>query len=209
MNQKELFICQTLDRLFPNPTPTLDFRDRYTLLIAVLLSAHSTDRMVNRVTPALFERASDPQTMITLSVDEILAIVRPCGLGPKKAQAIWDLSHQLLDHFGGEVPDNLEDLETLAGVGHKTASVVLCQGFGLPAFPVDTHIQRCAQRWGLSRKKSPSAIEGDLKKIFPKRMWARLHLQIIYYARTHCPAKKHFLAGCPICQEFVGGFLDN
>lgn len=188
-----------LDALFPNPSIPLQHKDPYTLLIAVLLSAQCTDARVNQITPLLFAKASSPKAMVLLSPKEIEEIIRPCGLGPTKSRAIWQLSQDLLEHYEGKVPESLELLEKLPGVGHKTASVVMVQAFHKPAFPVDTHIHRCAKRWGLSSGKNVEQTEKDLKKVFPKETWARRHLQIIYFARTYCPALKHDPSKCPIC----------
>lgn len=192
-------IQEILDEYFPSPPIPLAHTDPYTLLIAVLLSAQCTDVRVNQVTPRLFARASTPQAMILLSVQEILEIIRPCGLGPSKARAIWQLSQDLIEKHEGKVPASFEALEELPGVGHKTASVVMSQAFKEPAFPVDTHIHRCAKRWGLSSGKSVKETEKDLKRLFPKSSWNKLHLQIIYFARTYCPARGHDALGCPIC----------
>lgn len=192
-------ISKILAKLYPEPAIPLKHQDKYTLLIAVLLSAQCTDARVNTITPLLFAKAATPQKMIQLTVKEIEAIIRPCGLGPRKAQAIWDLSKILVEKYHGQVPDTFEKLEELPGVGHKTASVVMAQGFGMPAFPVDTHIHRCAQRWGLSDGKTVKKTEADLKRIFPKRDWIQLHLRIIYFAREYCPARLHNPKACPIC----------
>ena len=200
---KILIVQEQLDLYFPNPGIPLEHLDPYTLLIAVLLSAQSTDRMVNRITPALFAQASTPEQMIQLSVEEIRTIIKPCGLSPKKAKAIFDLSHLLLTNFAGKVPQSFEELESLPGVGHKTASVVMAQAFGVPAFPVDTHIFRCARRWGLSKGKNVVEVEKDLKKIFPKKDWGKVHLQIILFARKFCPAKAHHIDACPICSKIL------
>jgi len=177
----------------------LDHRDPFTLLVAVLLSAQCTDVKVNQVTPRLFGRASTPEKMVKLPVKAIERIIRPCGLGPQKSKAIAGLSRILLADHGGKVPQTFEELEALPGVGHKTASVVMVQAFGKPAFPVDTHIHRLAARWGLSRGKSVEQTERDLKKLFPEESWGRIHLQMIYFGREHCPARGHDLASCPIC----------
>lgn len=197
--QRAAFVHEVLNDLFPNPPIPLDHTDSYTLLIAVLLSAQCTDARVNQITPALFARASTPQEMVKLEVEEIREIIRPCGLSPTKSKNIWALSRILLDEHGGEVPQSMEALEALPGVGHKTASVVMAQAFGQPAFPVDTHIHRCAKRWGLSDGKSVEKTEKDLKRLFPKEDWIRLHLQIIYFARKYCPARQHDEHSCPIC----------
>lgn len=192
-------IIEILEKKFPDPSIPLHHNDPYTLLIAVLLSAQCTDARVNQVTPQLFAKASTPQAMIKLSCTQIEAIIRPCGLGATKSRAIWQLSQDLLDHHDGQVPQTFEELEALPGVGHKTASVVMAQAFHQPAFPVDTHIHRCAKRWGLSQGKSVTQTEKDLKKLFPKEKWIKLHLQVIYFARKFCPAKGHNEKKCPIC----------
>lgn len=188
-----------LDELFPHPLPPLKHKDNYTLLIAVLLSARCTDAMVNRVTPALFALADAPKKMVKLSVEQIRKIIQPCGLSPQKAKAIHRLSEILLEKHNGKVPDNFADLEELPGVGHKTASVVLAQGFQVPTFPVDTHIHRLAKRWGISSGKNTKQSEEDLKKFFPRASWIKVHLQIIYFARSYCPALRHDKSKCPIC----------
>lgn len=188
-----------LDRLFPNPTIPLNHQSPYTLLIAVLLSAQCTDARVNQVTPYLFAKASTPQEMIALSIEEITAVIRPCGLSNTKAKAIWNLSQLLLQKHQGKVPSSFAKLEELPGVGHKTASVVMAQAFHKEAFPVDTHIHRCAKRWGLSSSKNVKQTEKDLKALFPRASWTKLHLQIIYFARTYCPALRHQVDKCPIC----------
>ncbi len=188
-----------LDELFPNPKVPLIHKDPYTLLIAVLLSAQSTDLRVNQISPLLFQKASTPEKMVGLSLDEIEKIIKPIGLFKTKAKAIWHLSNRLLERHKGKVPKTLEELEDLPGVGHKTASVVLAQAFKIPAFPVDTHIKRCAVRWGLSKAKKVEGIEKDLKSLFPKKEWIKKHLQIIFFARTYCPARGHKKERCPIC----------
>lgn len=200
-NEKADIIHQILNKLYPNPPIPLEHSDPYTLLIAVLLSAQCTDARVNLVTPHLFKRADTPEKMITLDVNEIEDLIRTCGLSPTKSKAIWNLSKILLEKHKGEVPSTFEELEDLPGVGHKTASVVMSQAFKIPAFPVDTHIHRCAKRWGLSSGKSVEQTEKDLKKLFPKKDWNALHLQIIYFAREYCPAKKHDSKICPICSR--------
>lgn len=197
--EKAQKIAHILKRLYPDPAIPLKHHDLYTLLIAVLLSAQCTDARVNTITPKLFARASTPQEMIKLSVEEIRGIIRPCGLSNTKARAIWNLSKILIDKFKGKVPNTFEELESLPGVGHKTASVVMTQGHQKPAFPVDTHIHRCAKRWGLSSGKNVKQTEEDLKKLFPKKDWNKLHLQIIYFAREYCPARQHESEKCPIC----------
>ncbi len=188
-----------LDELYPKPAVPLDHVDPYTLLIAVLLSAQCTDVRVNQTTPKLFARAATPRAMVALPPDEIRAIIKPCGLSPAKAKAIHGLSKLLLEKHAGQVPRTFEELEALPGVGHKTAGVVMCHAFGQPAFPVDTHIHRLAERWGLSDGSSVERTERDLKALFPEDAWERLHLQIIYFGREHCPALRHDLARCPIC----------
>ncbi len=192
-------IMKILDELHPAPRVPLDHDDPFTLLIAVLLSAQCTDERVNQVTPGLFARARDPRAMAALGTEEIRAIIRPCGLSPAKSKAIRGLSRLLLEHHDGQVPRSFEALEELPGVGHKTASVVMAQAFGHPAFPVDTHIHRLAARWGLSAGTSVERTERDLKAVFPRERWNLLHLQIIFFGRSHCPALRHDLEGCPIC----------
>ena len=188
-----------LDEIYPDPPIPLHHHDPFTLLIAVLLSAQTSDARVNLVTPALFKRASTPQKMAALGVEEIHDLIRTCGLAPAKAKNIQKLSQILVAEHGGEVPANIELLEALPGVGHKTASVVMTQAFGRAAFPVDTHIHRLAARWGLSSGKNVETTERDLKKLFPEDSWAKLHLQIIYFGREYCPALRHDPKGCPIC----------
>ena len=188
-----------LDEFYPELVAPLSHEDPYTLLIAVLLSAQCTDVRVNQVTPKLFARASTPEEMVKLSVDEIREIIRPCGLSPSKAKAIAELSRVLVDDYDGQVPKTFEELEALRGVGHKTASVVMVQAFGIPAFPVDTHIHRLAARWGLSQGKNVEQTERDLKKLFARETWGRIHLQLIYFGREYCPARGHDLTACPIC----------
>ncbi|MCE2982728.1 MAG: endonuclease III [Parachlamydia sp.] len=192
-------ISKILNTLYPEPAIPLQHSSPYTLLIAVLLSAHCTDARVNLVTPALFAKASTPEEMITLTPSEIEAIIRTCGLGPTKSKAIWELSKILVDSYQGQVPDTFMALEALPGVGHKTASVVMSQAFHQAAFPVDTHIHRCAKRWGLTSGKNVKETEKDLKALFPKKDWNRLHLQIIYFGREYCQARKHEVSLCPIC----------
>ena len=188
-----------LDEFYPEVAAPLDHRDPYSLLVAVLLSAQCTDVRVNQVTPKLFARARTAQKMMELDVDEIREIIRPCGLSPQKSQAIASLSRDIVLKHGGRVPDSFEELEALRGVGHKTASVVMSQAFGRPAFPVDTHIHRLAKRWGLSRAKNVEQTERDLKQLYPSESWGRLHLQIIFFGREHCRARGHDFAACPIC----------
>lgn len=192
--EKAAYIIEELEKLYPVTPVPLDHIDAYTLLIAVLLSAQCTDLRVNQITPLLFARADTPQAMIKLSVEEIRDIIRPCGLSPRKSQAIYDLSHILIDKHNGEVPESFEALEELPGVGHKTASVVMAQWFGHPAFPVDTHIHRLLTRWGMTTGKSVDQTEKDGKKWFPKEIWNKLHLQIIFYGREYSPARSPKLA---------------
>lgn len=194
------FIDRKLDELYPDPPIPLDHQDPYTLLVAVLLSAQCTDARVNKITPSLFELADNPKDMAKCSVDQINSIVRPCGLAPRKAQAIRDLSSILVEQYKGVVPSSFEALESLPGVGHKTASVVMAQVFDHPAFPVDTHIHRLAQRWKLTSGKSVVQTERDLKRHFAKERWNALHLQIIYYGREHCPARSCYGLKCFICK---------
>tara|TARA_R110002110_G_scaffold133783_1_gene316408 strand:- start:2244 stop:2900 length:657 start_codon:yes stop_codon:yes gene_type:complete len=198
--ERVAFILQRLQALYPEPPIPLQHKDPFTLLIAVLLSAQCTDERVNQVTPALFALADTPAAMAGLEVDQIREIIRPCGLSPQKSQAIKRLSELLLEEHGGEVPADMEALERLPGVGHKTASVVMSQAFGIPAFPVDTHIHRLAQRWGLSSGKSVVQTERDLKRLFPREYWNRLHLQIIYYGREFCSARGCDGRVCEICR---------
>ena len=187
--EKAQYVIDELEKCYPETPVPLDHWDPYTLLIAVLLSAQCTDVRVNQITPALFRRASRPQDMIKLSVEEIRDIIKPCGLSPRKSQAIYDLSHLIIDNHNGEVPQTFEELEALPGVGHKTASVVMSQAFGVPAFPVDTHIHRLMTRWGLTSGKNVEETERDAKKLFPRELWNKLHLQIIFYGRSHSPAR--------------------
>lgn len=187
-----------LDDLYPHPPIPLDHRNVYTLLVAVALSAQTTDVKVNQVTPALFAEASTPEQMYELGADRILALIRQIGLAPTKARNLWAAAGQIVE-AGGEVLPDWDFLESLPGVGHKTASVVMAQGFGLPAFPVDTHIYRLARRWGLSTGTTVEQVEADLTRAFPKTTWDRRHLQIIYFGREFCPARGHDLAACPIC----------
>ena len=194
------FILQRLQALYPQPPIPLDHQDPYTLLIAVLLSAQCTDIRVNQVTPALFNLADNATDMAPQDVDRIREIIRPCGLSPQKSKAIKRLSEMLVEDSGGEVPADMEALERLPGVGHKTASVVMSQAFGVPAFPVDTHIHRLAQRWGLSSGKNVTQTEKDLKRLFAKELWNALHLQIIYYGREYCSARGCDGTVCDICR---------
>jgi len=200
--EKASKIMGILDELYPTVDIPLNHQDPYTLLIAVLLSAQCTDARVNKITPSLFERADTPQVMATVPVDEIRDIIRPCGLSPRKSKAISELSQILNKKYGGKVPQTYEELEALPGVGHKTASVVMSQAFGFPAFPVDTHIHRCMYRWGLSNGKNVVQTEKDCKRLFPEQSWNKLHLQIIYFGREHCPARGHDPKECPICSKY-------
>lgn len=187
--EKAQFVITELEKLYPETPVPLNHWDPYTLLIAVLLSAQCTDERVNQITPILFGRAATPQEMIRLTVEEIREIIKPCGLSPRKSQAIFDLSHMILELHHGKVPDSFEALEAMPGVGHKTASVVMSQAFGVPAFPVDTHIHRLMVRWGLTTGKNVEETERDAKKLFPRELWNKLHLQIIFYGRSHSPAR--------------------
>ncbi|MEM6576747.1 MAG: endonuclease III [Pseudomonadota bacterium] len=196
--EKAAKIIDILEELYPETPVPLDHSDSFTLLIAVLLSAQTTDKKVNEVTPALFERGPDPFAMARLPVAEILGLIRQLGLAPQKAKNIKRLSEMLVAD-GGRVPETFEGLEALPGVGHKTASVVMSQAFGVPAFPVDTHIHRLAARWGLSDGSNVDKTERDLKRVFPRELWNKLHLQIIFFGREHCPARFHVLEHCPIC----------
>jgi endonuclease-3 len=200
--QKANAILDILEELYPETPIPLEHQDPYTLLVAVVLSAQCTDVRVNQVTPFLFAEASNPRDMAEMDAKDIEAIIRPCGLAPRKAQAIRQLSEILVERYGGKVPQSFEELEELPGVGHKTASVVMSQAFGVPAFPVDTHIHRLAWRWGLSSGKNVEQTEKDLKALFPKEKWNSLHLQIIYFGREHCPARGHKPESCPICSKF-------
>jgi endonuclease-3 len=197
--EKAQRILETLERLYPTVDIPLAHNDPFTLLVAVVLSAQTTDKMVNEVTPALFARAATPEALAILPVDEIQHLIRRIGLSGGKAKNLKRLSEILVERHGGQVPRTLHELEELPGVGHKTASVVLNQAFGIPAFPVDTHIHRLATRWGLSNGKNVEQTERDLKRLFPEETWGKVHLQIIYFGREHCPALYHDLAACPIC----------
>lgn len=197
--EKAAKIGAILDRLYPTPPIPLGHADPFTLLVAVLLSAQTTDAQVNRVTPALFRRAPTPAAMAQLSESDILKLIRSCGLAPSKARNVRKLAQTLLDEHGGAVPADMEALERLPGVGHKTASVVMTQAFGEPAFPVDTHIHRLAWRWALSNGKNVEQTEADLKRLWPAEQWGKRHLQIIYFGREYCPARNHDFEGCPIC----------
>lgn len=195
-------IAKILEELYPTTPIPLDHQDPYTLLVAVLLSAQCTDERVNKVTPDLFELADNPHEMAVQNVEDIKAIIRPCGLSPRKSKAISDLSQILVEKYNGEVPQDMDLLEELPGVGHKTASVVMSQAFGVPAFPVDTHIHRLAYRWTLSTGKNVEKTERDLKRLFPKEIWNKLHLQIIFFGREYCPARGHDPYTCPICSKY-------
>ena len=187
--EKVKYIIDELEKLYPETPIPLDHTDEYTLLIAVLLSAQCTDVRVNKVTPALFKMANTPSEMIKHTIEEIKEIIRPCGLSPRKSKAIYNLSHILLDKYNGLVPESFEQLEELPGVGHKTASVVMSQAFGVPAFPVDTHIHRLMYRWNLTNGKNVDQTEKDAKRLFPREIWNKLHLQIIFYGREYSPAR--------------------
>ena len=194
------YIISYLDSIYPDTPIPLSHQNHYELLIAVLLSAQCTDERVNQVTPSLFSLANNPDMMIKLSSQKIYEIIKPCGLGPKKSKAIYDLSNILVREYDSQVPESFQALESLPGVGHKTASVVMSQGFGHPAFPVDTHIHRLAQRWGLTNGKNVNQTEKDLKRLFPIENWNKLHLQIIFYGREYCTARGCDGTKCPICK---------
>lgn len=199
--EKAKLIASILDHYFPNPEIPLQHHDPFTLLVAVILSAQCTDLRVNQVSPRLFAIADTPTKMASLEPTEIEEIIRPCGLAKTKSRALQKLSAILVSEWKSKVPKSFEDLEDLPGVGHKTASVVMAQAFHIPAFPVDTHIHRCAKRWGLSHGKTVAQTEQDLKKLFPKNTWIKRHLQIIFFARTFCPARGHDTEKCPICSR--------
>ncbi len=200
-SEKVTDILKILDQNFPKPEVPLHHKDAYTLLISVLLSAQCTDERVNKTTPALFKLADNPYDMMKFSAEEIREIIRPCGLSPMKSKGIAGLSKILVEKYNGEVPSTFEELEELPAVGHKTASVVMTQWFGIPAFPVDTHIHRLAYRWGLSDGKSVEKTERDLKRLIPENKWNKVHLQIIYFGRQFCPARGHVWQDCPICKK--------
>ena len=200
-SERAELVLKRLKKLYPNPPIPLDHKDPYTLLIAVLLSAQCTDVRVNQVTPALFKLASTPKKMAKVPVESIREIIRPCGLSPRKSKAISELSRILMEKHDGKVPQDFEALEALPGVGHKTASVVMAQAFGVPAFPIDTHIHRLAQRWGLTNGKNVKQTEADLKKLFPEKSWNKLHLQIIFYGREYCTARGCDGTKCQICKS--------
>jgi len=208
-SEKVEFVINKLESLYPKIEIPLDHKDPYTLLVAVLLSAQCTDKRVNQVTPALFELADNPWDMQEKDVDEIREIIRPCGLSPSKSKAIKGLSKILTTKHNGKVPDNFKDLEELPGVGHKTASVVMSQAFGHPAFPVDTHIHRLIYRWGLSTGKNVTQTEKDCKRLFPKSIWNKLHIQIILFGREYCKARPHNPKECPICSVIGRASLFN
>ncbi len=200
--EKAKAIAEILESLYPTTPIPLNHQDPYTLLVAVLLSAQCTDERVNQITPSLFAAADNPYDMSEMDVDDIKSIIRPCGLSPRKSKAISELSKIIIEKHGGAVPESFEDLEALPGVGHKTASVVMSQAFGHPAFPVDTHIHRLANRWTLSTGKNVEKTEKDLKALFPKESWNKLHLQIIFFGREYCPARGHNPYQCPICSKY-------
>ena len=205
MNKKQknaIEIANILEQLYPETPIPLDHKDTYTLLIAVLLSAQCTDARVNKITPILFAKADNPFDMVKLSIQEIKSIIRPCGLSPRKSKAIHELSDILITKHNGQVPKNFDYLEELPGVGHKTASVVMAQAFGIPAFPVDTHIHRLAFRWKLTNGKNVNQTEKDLKRLYPKELWNKLHLQIIFFGREYCPARSHKPETCAICKTY-------
>ena len=196
-------ILTILEKYFPDPEIPLAHKDAYTLLISVLLSAQCTDVQVNKTSPHLFRQADNPYDMLKMSVEEIREIIKPCGLSPMKSKGIHGLSKILVEKYNGEVPNTFEALESLPAVGHKTASVVMTQWFGIPAFPVDTHIHRLAYRWGLSNGKNVEQTEKDLKRLIPQSKWNKAHLQIIYFGRQYCPARNHKWQDCPICSKYM------
>ena len=203
--QRAAWVAAELERLYPEPPIPLRHRDPYTLLIAVLLSAQCTDERVNRVTPALFSAADTPEAMAALSVERIRAIIRPCGLSPRKSRSISALSRLLIELHGGRVPNDIDALEALPGVGHKTAAVVMAQAFGSPQFPVDTHIHRLARRWRLSSGRNVRQTEADLRALFPKAEWSALHLRFIHYGREFCTARGCDGSACPVCRVCGAG----
>ena len=198
--ERAQIVLDKLEEYYPKTPVPLNHKDNFTLLVAVLLSAQCTDERVNKVTPKLFSVADNPKDMCKVSPQTIYKIIKPCGLGPKKSKAIYDLSHILCSSFNSQVPSDIKALEKLPGVGHKTASVVISQGFGQPAFPVDTHIHRLAQRWGLTKGKNVTETEKDLKKVFPQSSWNKLHLQIIFWGREFCQARECWGLECKICK---------
>ena len=195
-------IIQILERIYPTVAPPLKHYSAYTFLIAVLLSARCTDKKVNQITPLLFERANNPEDMLLLGTERIRKIIKPCGLSPRKSKAIFDLSRILIDVYKGKVPNNFQDLEKLPGVGHKTASVIMAQWYGELAFPIDTHVHRLMFRWGLSNGKSVVQTEKDCKRVFPKKLWNKLHLQIVFFGREYCPSRNHIIENCHICKKY-------
>tara|TARA_B100001769_G_scaffold51237_1_gene36964 strand:- start:2769 stop:3422 length:654 start_codon:yes stop_codon:yes gene_type:complete len=199
-SERANIVKKLLDKKYPQTPIPLDHKDNFSLLIAVLLSAQCTDERVNQITPKLFAKASTPESMSKLTRDQIYKIIKPCGLGPQKSKAIKNLSNILVNKFNSKIPNNFNDLESLPGVGHKTASVVMSQGFGIPAFAVDTHIHRLAQRWGLTNGKNVKKTEEDLKKLFPESSWNKLHLQIIFWGREYCQARECYGIECDICK---------
>ena len=199
-SERANIVKKLLDKKYPQTPIPLDHKDNFSLLIAVLLSAQCTDERVNQITPKLFAKASTPESMNKLTRDQIYKIIKPCGLGPQKSKAIKNLSNILINKFNSKIPNNFNDLESLPGVGHKTASVVMSQGFGIPAFAVDTHIHRLAQRWGLTNGKNVKKTEEDLKKLFPESSWNKLHLQIIFWGREYCQARECYGIKCDICK---------
>jgi endonuclease III len=202
-SEKVADIVATLEKLYPDPQVPLYHNDAYTLLISVLLSAQCTDERVNKITPLLFKLADNPFDMMKLSVDEIREVIKPCGLSPMKSKGIAGLSKILVEKYNGQVPGNFEALEQLPAVGHKTASVVMTQWFGISAFPVDTHIHRLAYRWGLTNGKSVAQTERDLKRLIPEKKWNKAHLQFIYFGREYCPARGHQWQDCPLCKKYM------
>lgn len=199
--EKVEFVVSILETLYPETPVPLDHKDSFTLLVAVLLSAQCTDKRVNQITPILFALADNPKDMIMLGEEKIKEIIRPCGLSPMKSKGIYGLSKMILEEHHGKVPASFEALERMPAVGHKTASVVMSQAFGVPAFPVDTHIQRLMYRWGFSNGKNVQQTEKDAKRLFAKELWNKLHLQIIFFGREYCPARGHVKENCPICKE--------
>jgi endonuclease-3 len=203
--EKAKKIGEILDRLYPQPPIPLGHRDPFTLLVAVVLSAQTTDAQVNRVTPALFRRASTPAALARMPEHEILKLIRSCGLAPSKARRLKQMAQAIVEQYDGAIPRDIDELEKLPGVGHKSASVVMTQAFDEAAFPVDTHIHRLAARWGLSNGKNVVKTESDLKKLFPREEWGKRHLQMIYFGREYCPARNHDMGACPICSWAAKG----
>jgi endonuclease III len=201
--EKVADILKVLEKLYPHPEVPLQHKDAYTLLISVLLSAQCTDERVNKITPLLFKMADNPYDMMKFSVEEIRDVIKPCGLSPMKSKGIAGLSKILVERYNGQVPNTFEALEELPAVGHKTASVVMTQWFGIPAFPVDTHIHRLAYRWGLTNGKNVEQTEKDLKRLIQEKKWNNAHLQIIYFGREYCPARGHNWQTCPICKKYM------